>query len=581
MRLGSVKLPFLIILTLSVIIAPVQSSAAAPSSSMSASNYEKAVDLKVLGLLANKPDNFQLDRAPTRAEGVVMLVRLLGLEYQVKQGKYSHPFTDVPSWADKYVGYVYQKGIANGLNSRQFGSSNLMSAAQYITFVLRAMGYKDNEDFSYSNVLDKAKELRLISDSEYRHLKSTSVFLRNDMVAVSYNALNVRIKGSSQTLIEKLVDDDGAIFKPAAQKLGLYPTDFKRHYGNVELFDPPSTNNGIVITNKVELVKIIAKMLLNNDTDLFIDLSNYDGSIAADFEAAYTIAKTAAEDISGVNDFVKSHPSGVRDMSRLKLVFTYRYSKKEYDSKRNKVKAALNKARYIVAENIDMDMPEFDKEIILHDYIVNNTRYFEEKYYNNMDPDDAYEEYGSLLSGYAVCKGYAETMQLLCDLSGIECMIITGTTEHEGRIVGHAWNIVRIDGEYYHLDVTNDDPIPKDGLTDQILTYCYFNLTDSEMMKKASWNRSAYPACTSVVNSYYHKYNKIADSKEAFSRALAAELEKRSPVIELKITDKTGGNYTDMSQYINLFRTQSVLKYRFTTVNDEIGVIRIFDIKYS
>lgn len=574
MRLGSVRLPFLIILILSMIVFPLSTNAAAvPSTDAASSNYEKAVDLKILGLFANTPDSFELDRALTKAEGIVVLVRLLGMEYHAKQEDYSHPFTDVPSWADKHVGYAYQSGIADGISDDRFGSSDLLSATEFITFVLRAMGYKDNLDFTQAFVLDKARTLRLISDDELKRFKSGSAFLRNDMVSVLYNALSVRIKGSNQTLIERLVDTDKAIFKPAAQRLGLYPTDFRRAYGNAEQFNPPSTKYGLVIRNKAELIKIITKILLNYNTNShYLDLSEYEGNLADDYYSAFATAREAAEEISGVEDFVATYPAGINN-SRC-LEFTYRYSKKEFDSKRSKARDAVKKARYIVAENIDIGMPEFDKERLLHDYIINNTRY-DERF------EDAYEEYGCLLSGYAVCKGYAEAMKLLCDLSGIECLIVTGTTKNNGRTTGHAWNMVKIDGEYYHVDVTNDDPLPTDGSQEQILTYCYFNLTDSEMMKKATWDRSAYPACNSITNSYYYKFNKIADSKEAFGRVLAAELEKRSPVIELKITDKNMKNYSNLSSYIHLFRMQSVSKYRITTVNNEIGVIRIFDIKYS
>ena len=575
MRLSSVKLPVLITLIFSIII-PVQANAASlPSSVAPTSNYEKAVDLKVLGLFANKPENFELDRAPTRAEGAVMLVRLLGMEYQVKQADYSHPFTDVPSWADNYVGYIYQNGIANGISDSLFGSSNLMSAAQYVTFVLRSMGYEDNVDFSYSKVLDKALELQLLTAAESAGLKNRTAFLRNDLVAISHNALSVRMKGSRQTLLEKLVDNDKAIFRPTAQKLGLYPTDFNRHYGNVELFNPPSTKNGLVIKNKTELIKIVTKSLLNYDTSINIDISEYKGSIADEFEAAFNTAKAAADEIASVDDFVQKW-SYTCDNRHMKLEFTYRYEKKEYEIRRGKVKAAINKARHVVAENINMDMSEFDKEKILHDYIINNTRYDYGNYTSDTLSDDAFEEYGSLLSGYAVCEGYAETMELLCDLSGIECIIATGKTETDGIIQGHAWNIVKIENEYYHVDCTNDDPVTKDG--SQILTYCYFNLTDDEMMKVATWNKALYPTCDSTKNSYYYKYNMVADNREAFDRVLTEELEKRSSVIELKVTDYSKSTYSNISDLI--FRTKSVLKYYYT-VNDDFGIIRIFNIKYS
>ena len=204
--------------------APEQASPklSAGAGAASSSNYEKAIDLKILGLLATKPANFELDRPPKRAEGLAMLIRLLGKENEVLQGDYKHPFKDVPTWADKYVGYAYQNGIVRGKSSDTYGAHDPMTAKQYVALVLRSIGYKDGVDFEYNQALDKAVEIGLLSRSEANELKNRSVFLRDDLVAVSYNALTVKIKGSSRTLAEKLVDTDKSVFRPAAELLGLH-----------------------------------------------------------------------------------------------------------------------------------------------------------------------------------------------------------------------------------------------------------------------------------------------------------------------------------------------------------------------
>ena len=123
------------------------------------SNYEKAIDLKILGLLANKPADFELDRAPNRAEGLAMLLRLLGKESEALKGGCKHPFKDVPAWADSYVGYAYQNGITNGKSKDTFGAHDPLTAEQYVTLVLRSIGYRDGEDFQYNKALDKAVSL--------------------------------------------------------------------------------------------------------------------------------------------------------------------------------------------------------------------------------------------------------------------------------------------------------------------------------------------------------------------------------------------------------------------------------------
>lgn len=547
-----------------------------PSSAQnSQSNYEKAIDLKILGLLANKPADFELDRIPTRAEGTVMLIRLLGIENKVKQGSYSHPFTDVPAWANNYVGYAYQNGIAKGTGSKTFGADEPMSARQYVTLVLRAMGYADNIDFSYDNVLEKACDIGLLSVSELKDLENRSGFLRNDLVAVSYNALKTKINGSSRTLAEKLTDTDKAVFRPAAELVGLYPSEFQKQYGNASSFLPRKTGSGYLIKNKKDLVRILTKTFSNYNSSLDLDVSDYTGDITRDFKKAVSAAIEWAEEITGVRDILTSWEYVCRgDCLNVKL--KYRYAESEFEARKARAAAALNKARYIVANNVSANMTEFEKEKVLHDYIVRNARYNYKNYINGTLPDEAYEEYGCLVSGSPVCEGYARGMKLLCDLTGIECMLITGREADTTDPQGHIWNIVKIDGDYYHLDVTNDDAITSDGI--ERPTYRYFNLTDSDMAKSYIWSRTSYPACTSIKNNYYYRYGLLADSREDFDMALAEALKKRSTAIELRVADYSKSKYSNFADVI--FKSNVVTKYRYMII-DKLGIISIFDIKYS
>jgi hypothetical protein len=220
-------------------------------------------------------------------------------------------------------------------------------------------------------------------------------------------------------------------------------------------------------------------------------------------------------------------------------------------------------------------MSDFDKEKALHDYIVNNTRYDYQNYLNDTIPDESFEEYGCLVLGVAVCEGYAEAIKLLCDLSGLECILVMGKTINNYTDEGHAWNIVKIDGEYYHVDVTNNDPVTPDN--SNILTYQYFNLSDSEMALYNSWNRADYPICTGTKNNYYNKYGMVASDRKDFDRVVLKALDQRSPVIEVKVKDYSKANYSNISDTI--FSMDYVKKYSHT-VNDLFGIIRL-DIQYA
>ncbi len=123
-----------------------------------------------------------------------------------------------------------------------------------------------------------------------------------------------------------------------------------------------------------------------------------------------------------------------------------------------------------------MNQHEITKAV--HDYVVANVRY-----------DTGYREYSAyaaLIKGKAVCQGYALLMQKMLAEAGIETRIITGSAGGEL----HAWNLVRLAGNWYHLDATWNDPVP--DVPGRVL-YDYYLRIDREMDPTHRWERSDYP----------------------------------------------------------------------------------------
>lgn len=162
----------------------------------------KAGALKSLGLFKGVSDtDFDLNREPTRVEAMVMLIRTLGEEDAALNGSFSHPFTDVPDWANAYVGYAWEHGLTKGVSATEFGSGNA-SAAMYVTFMLRALGYSDGEgDFAWDNPFALARESGIVDEGV-----DLVRFLRADAVEVSYAALSAEMKGGTRTLADTLID---------------------------------------------------------------------------------------------------------------------------------------------------------------------------------------------------------------------------------------------------------------------------------------------------------------------------------------------------------------------------------------
>lgn len=148
-------------------------------------------------------------------------------------------------------------------------------------------------------------------------------------------------------------------------------------------------------------------------------------------------------------------------------------------------------------DRILSEMPEYEddysKELYIHDYIINVCKY--------EDSEQASDAYGCLIEKKAVCSGFSRAAMLLLKKSGIETVLVggVGTSETQGQI-SHMWNIVRIDGSYYHLDVTWDNP----G-NDESISHLYFNLSDSEIAYDHSDYDFAFSCDSDEYN--YFKYN--------------------------------------------------------------------------
>lgn len=146
--------------------------------------------------------------------------------------------------------------------------------------------------------------------------------------------------------------------------------------------------------------------------------------------------------------------------------------------------AILARCREIFAEHVTGDMTDFQKELVLHDALVDLGEYDETVYGPDTPqgrPDNT-NPYGMLVEGYGICLGYATSFQLLMDLAGVECITVVGASS--GSTSDHAWNMVRLEGEWYCVDPTWNDPVGGEHVSphqwDQI-HHAYFNVTSDYM----------------------------------------------------------------------------------------------------
>lgn len=247
------------------------------------------------------------------------------------------------------------------------------------------------------------------------------------------------------------------------------------------------TSTAVTVNNSDELYAAIKKHIAQgDDTNVIIADSNVISQIG-------DIAFKVSED-QGYAGYI-STVVWVGYGNNYTIRFNYKGGVSTFKNKINAVNSAVQS---IITSLIKPGMSDYDKELAIHDYVVNSTKYDYDNYVNGTIPDDSYTAYGALTNNHvAVCEGYGESMYRLLNAAGISNLIAVGT---DTSGTGHEWNIVKVSGNYYQVDATWDDPISSSG---NILTHDYFNLTDVQMANDHIWDTNRYPKCTATDYAYH------------------------------------------------------------------------------
>ncbi len=160
---------------------------------------------------------------------------------------------------------------------------------------------------------------------------------------------------------------------------------------------------------------------------------------------------------------------------------------------------AIYKAAVAVIDSvITEDMTDVEKEKAVHDYLCINMDYDIPAVDDESKADpDADNPYGMLVGHYGICSGYASTFKLFMDCFDIECIIVEGKAN--GLEEDHAWNKIHIDGKWYNVDVTWDDPVYYDEQGNVVTeswdeNYQFFNCPDNVLeATEHYWNHDLYP----------------------------------------------------------------------------------------
>lgn len=146
----------------------------------------------------------------------------------------------------------------------------------------------------------------------------------------------------------------------------------------------------------------------------------------------------------------------------------------------------------------------------LHDYLVLNLQYDTTYQVLSHSPE------GVMKNQTAVCDGYARTMRLLLLLAGIDCKIINGMAGDEA----HAWNLVKMEDGWYHVDVTWDDPVPD---VEGKVRYLYFLKNDADMARTHTWESEI--KCLQNAYQVYLYADVLCDSEDSLREVYERQIE--------------------------------------------------------
>lgn len=234
-------------------------------------------------------------------------------------------------------------------------------------------------------------------------------------------------------------------------------------------------------------------------------------------------------------------------------------------------------------------MTDFEKEIQIIKYLVATVSYdVDEIEFESHTINDSYKAYGALVNHKAVCSGYAKAFDLLAKSCGLSTTIVTGEAINSANQNGpHAWNQIYLDGEWYNVDVTFEDPITNVEVGFNQLFNKYINCTDAEFainhIRETGHNCTATKYGRRVVAYYLNTgvvdFNANLDILRKFYEKQIGEYAATGSEDEMKlIVDKLlflGAKYDDDTNFIRSKNDQDVTNYILTRLTVGENVVTV------
>jgi len=526
-----------------------------------ACRYEKeAAVLHAMGIIDGwnaEPFDAGLGAKLPRQSAVVSIVKLFGKKDDVLAmsrsevdgilSRYSDSHL-IASSARPYMAYAVKTGMVAGTSQSTLSPKAWIDGDAFTRMILRNMGYPMNSPEVLQCPMAFLGEISGL-DERTVSILDKKVLTKDDAVGILYTALQARLP-DGRPLVEDLIRN------------GVIPAETASRYGLV--LGGTSSGSGMLLPGYAQkpsereiIYELIRDALLSVSESVILPVNNASDTS----EKVFSIWQEVLDDTPEV-----LYNTGLTYRSDGLLTFHYSLNIETVKKHRRLLE---EKAESLLKELIKPGMTDYQKELAIHDYIVNHCIYDA-----NPSPE-AFTAYGVLCLGKGTCEGYARAVKLLLDRAGVECLLVEGQAYNSftGKYQNHVWNMVNIGEKYYHLDATWNDPIMKDGSNKLIHTY--FNLTDEDISRDHRWDRTGYPVCISTEYNYYVYNDLIAIGYDAFVSYASRKAREGCDSIAVKISRNQEIGF-DLNKAFKEIRSRANRRICAYKPVDSHGIIELF-----
>lgn len=351
------------------------------------------------------------------------------------------------------------------------------------------------------------------------------------------------------------------------------------HYDDIFKIDPNAYNNPTFINQLSH--NQYTRNFLNNDEQKLYDLlvTNSLKHIASfkikpiDEDSIYRVYMAFLND-KPEHFWVKHLKYYQSNISQqiVKIEFEYSVDLAERENRQRQIDRVVNE----IISQLNQFNNDYTKIKYVHDYIINNTTY-------DINAPDNQNIYSVFVNRRSVCAGYAKSLQYIMNKIGVYSLYVTGKIKsHDQEEINHAWNIIKLDNQYYHLDITwGDSVFAAVNIEEGYPTYHYFNITTDELLKTHIIdNNFPLPTCNGIKYNYYLKEGLLFNQynttvKDKLLHEVISNNQNKKRFFSLK--------FTDLEQYnraINLLLAKNgdiftIIRVANKTVTNKIDTKRV------